>query len=854
MAKALPGRCPVLVDRDEELQGLSAVAAQVAGGRSGAVAVTGEAGAGKTRLAAEFLSSLPDGWTTVTVRLSSSRVLLPELPTGRPLAMVLDDAHFLDAGQLDRTADLLEQLDTEAVLLVLTYRLGAAANDGGAGLRALAHLVRAPRCYEVRVGPLSPAGLARMAAAMSRYPPADLYARTGGNPLWAEELLRSDDRLPWTVVEAVTGQLAALPGPARRLACLLAVADEPLPAGAVHRLVEDVDAAFGALVAARLAVDSDGSLGIRHTLVADAIAGALGPAEKARLARELAAVLEAEAADPARIARLWATAGEPKRAAGPARVAAARLRGQGAVRRSLEYFTLTLAEPPPDYAEAAPLYETAALTAASVGEFDRARTWVAAAEQGYRDGGEPERAVRMLLDPAFAYLPGLWSADGLGDAPVERLLVDAQSAMRRGDVDHARELVQRAELIARERGDGMALARTAAQVLFAFGEFDRGERLLAEAKGRPDVAAYPLRQARVLTIRSRSRLAQGYVAEAVELMRHAATVARGDPEGATWRGQLTLGEILARTGDVDGGADALAAAGAALPHGKPIEMTAEGYRRFERGEVEAGLASMAQGTERLLSEMDVDPLALAVIASKSLGKRVLPEILSGHVVDALRLIRRIDDYCPEPFDDLAADHAYALAKAAAELGDNALMAEARRRVGDLAQVATGPGIGGAAEAVAGFAARLAGDEGQVARRFETAAALFERAPRAVLAAESWCDAAVASESRQAGTAALRRAGELCERHRLTRVAQRVAAIESERAAAGPGTATALAELTTREREVTLLAAEGLTNKEIGARLYLSEGTVRNYLSTAFAKLGVSRRAQLAGQLGSESRG
>jgi DNA-binding NarL/FixJ family response regulator len=54
----------------------------------------------------------------------------------------------------------------------------------------------------------------------------------------------------------------------------------------------------------------------------------------------------------------------------------------------------------------------------------------------------------------------------------------------------------------------------------------------------------------------------------------------------------------------------------------------------------------------------------------------------------------------------------------------------------------------------------------------------------------------------------------------------------------------LDQLTTREREVVMLAAGGLTNRQIGDRLYLSEGTVRNYLSTAFAKLGVSRRSEL----------
>ena len=55
---------------------------------------------------------------------------------------------------------------------------------------------------------------------------------------------------------------------------------------------------------------------------------------------------------------------------------------------------------------------------------------------------------------------------------------------------------------------------------------------------------------------------------------------------------------------------------------------------------------------------------------------------------------------------------------------------------------------------------------------------------------------------------------------------------------------ALAELTPRERDVVLLAAEGLSNRDIGRRLYLSEGTVRNYLSVAFGKLSVSRRAEL----------
>jgi two-component system, NarL family, response regulator DesR len=52
-------------------------------------------------------------------------------------------------------------------------------------------------------------------------------------------------------------------------------------------------------------------------------------------------------------------------------------------------------------------------------------------------------------------------------------------------------------------------------------------------------------------------------------------------------------------------------------------------------------------------------------------------------------------------------------------------------------------------------------------------------------------------------------------------------------------------LTDREREVLRLAGEGLANAEIAARLHLSDGTVRNYLSEAIGKLGVTNRTAAA---------
>ena len=55
----------------------------------------------------------------------------------------------------------------------------------------------------------------------------------------------------------------------------------------------------------------------------------------------------------------------------------------------------------------------------------------------------------------------------------------------------------------------------------------------------------------------------------------------------------------------------------------------------------------------------------------------------------------------------------------------------------------------------------------------------------------------------------------------------------------------LASLSEREREVLTLITDGLTNREIGEHLHLSEKTVKNYVSGLFAKLGMQRRTQAA---------
>ena len=67
----------------------------------------------------------------------------------------------------------------------------------------------------------------------------------------------------------------------------------------------------------------------------------------------------------------------------------------------------------------------------------------------------------------------------------------------------------------------------------------------------------------------------------------------------------------------------------------------------------------------------------------------------------------------------------------------------------------------------------------------------------------------------------------------------------ERLRTGPVQDERLARLTDQERKILDLIAEGLTNRQIGERMFLAEKTVKNYVSNLLAKMGMSRRTEAA---------
>jgi two-component system response regulator DevR len=73
----------------------------------------------------------------------------------------------------------------------------------------------------------------------------------------------------------------------------------------------------------------------------------------------------------------------------------------------------------------------------------------------------------------------------------------------------------------------------------------------------------------------------------------------------------------------------------------------------------------------------------------------------------------------------------------------------------------------------------------------------------------------------------------------------VTARVAERLRRGPEEDELIARLTPQERQVLVLLAEGLTNRQIAQRLYLAEKTIKNYVTSVLSKMGMTRRTEAA---------
>lgn len=188
------------------------------------------------------------------------------------------------------------------------------------------------------------------------------------------------------------------------------------------------------------------------------------------------------------------------------------------------------------------------------------------------------------------------------------------------------------------------------------------------------------------------------------------------------------------------------------------------------------------------------------------------------------------------------------AEIAAYRGDESLAALVRTCAARDERGPSGLGFRSAATFASGALLVVEGRHPEAVPLLDEAAAGFRAAGWEAYAARA--DAlgglAAGAGDRDAGAARLGRAvavfRDLGASSRLARAERLLKALTPRRAGRdshGP------AVLTRREREVVLLAVEGLTAREIGARLYIGERTVETHLAHAYGKLGVASRVELA---------
>ncbi|HEY5424528.1 MAG TPA: AAA family ATPase, partial [Ilumatobacteraceae bacterium] len=313
--------CPVLVERDRELGVLTRVASEVARGMSQLVIVSGEAGAGKSRLVTEFIGSLPRTWRTdvmggarsnfppLEAATSTAVGDRPELDIGaalaaslrlspaRPTVVLVEDVHELDPALIRALGVAVDLLEATPLLLVMTFRIDQGVLDPTAS-RAIADLRRQNRVLDLTVGPISGDGVAIMAEALGRNLDddgvADVLRRSGGNAFFAEELLLAGDAsLSWTVTHTVLERVRAVDAAGQRVAEILAVGGAALPRAVVEAVEPKGADGIVTLLGAGIAVESgDATVSLRHALVGEVIVAHLSLAERTALHGALAACLE----------------------------------------------------------------------------------------------------------------------------------------------------------------------------------------------------------------------------------------------------------------------------------------------------------------------------------------------------------------------------------------------------------------------------------------------------------------------------------------------------------------------------------------------------------------------------------
>jgi DNA-binding CsgD family transcriptional regulator len=790
--------------------------------------------------------------------------LLSDLSERSPVLVVVDDAHWLDRSSLGALAFAASRLDAERVVLLVAARGQAppAGLDRGFPELRLEPLSSADASRLLDMHPRPPRGRAR----------AQVLAQAAGNPMalielatviaddpaasrrWAAEPLPPSDRLN----AVLASRFAALPEQAQAALLLAAVADGPdLSAAATAASGPGVQILAPAEQQGLIKVDRTG-LRFSHPLVRSAIYHSAPFAQRAAAHRELANALHDQ---PDRRAwHLAAAALHPDEQVASlleATATQAQLRG-GATAAALAMERA--AELSPDSTDQARRLVAAASAAVSTGQADwvedlTSRALAVTADPGLRltarhDAGwalaytgRRSAALPALIsvaEEASRDLPDLaW--DALADAA--KVVYHSGAPASCQAVSRVLRLLENQEPRSAGHGPSADVGSHKLWIRACIDPFGSRSELIGYLR---QISRSPLGEPALWRIGSaawlldESDLAITLLQEAMEQLQAPGM------QGTSGPGLTALGWLFIDTGRWDEALEAAAEA-ASLAEENQMELVAAAADLIAATvlAMRADSGAARRHADRALGQADLAESGfVAARARRALGIAALAD--GSHLL-AFTQLRQLFSEDGTPVHNVfsylgVADIAAAAVRADRRMEGQDILERALRHLGGTASprleqlIARARGIlarPDEAEAYFGKAlADPAGDQWPFERaqlRLDYAEWLRRR--RRINDAKPVLTEALATFRRL-------RAGSWAQRTEAELRACGVAIADA------PGEPDALQELTPQQRQIVRLASHGLTNRQIGDRLFLSPRTVSSHLYRSYPKLGVAGRNQL----------
>jgi DNA-binding CsgD family transcriptional regulator len=795
----------------------------------------------------------PDGFDPRTLGVAV-RSALEIVAAEGPVVLAIDDVQWLDPSSTSALAFALRRLDDLSILLLLARRLGERAETP-----ELERAIPADRVERLHVGALSLGAIHQLLQAhlelmLPRPTLLRVHETSGGNPFYALELARALGadvdptqplRVPETLEGLVRARLDELPQATR--ASLLLAAAVGRPSADLFASLDVTEPVLDRALAARVIEQTDGTIRFTHPLLASVVYHGVSADERRRAHGRLA-VIVADPLDRARHLALSTESPDTEIAAVLENAAAlASTRGAPIAAAELAEHALRLT-PPDAHADRHRRALVAARAQRSAGEWTRARSILADLLAETRVGSLRAQALVLLaeLESERRSVPLLEEAlREAASRPVLQSVIHCRLAWAssKPGFDHARRALELADELDDDQLRGQARAMQAILSWFA-GEAEAPEDLPVRVRDFPSAVGGELlvREATLAVVNTLAPAPKRDEARALLKREYEEWRERDEPRSSRalwglawvefWAGRWALGaEYAARARDIsiqyglEMPQDHLPSAVIAVHRGQ-LDLARE---HSERGldlahEQFGGHPVQHMAVLGLVARWSGDPSAAKNWFEKS--DRRASELGWGEpsvrwwtadYAETLLEDGRIDDAVPV-VDVWEAD--------AARVAREWVLAHATRCRGLVAAAE------GDVARAGSLLERAVAQHEEVGDPFGTARALLglgivrRRARKKRDAREAIQAAFDGFEELGAATWVEKARGELGR-------------IGGRRREEG---------LTPAERRVAALVADGRTNREVAAALFVTERTVASHLSHVYAKLGVRSRTELARRL------